>query len=38
MLNMSDLSIKLKAIEKWYTFSFKDTSLNSVALNPLDLH
>ena len=34
---MSDLSIELKLTEKSYTFPFKDTSLNSVALNPSDI-
>ena len=37
MFNMSDLSIKLQSIEKSYAFIFKDTSLDSVALNPLDI-
>ena len=36
MFNMLDLSIKLQSIEKSYTFSFKDTSLDAVAINPLD--
>ena len=34
---MSDLSIELYSTEKSYTFPFKDTSLHSVALNPLDI-
>ena len=34
---MSDLSIELLATDKSYTFSFKDTSLDSVALNPLEI-
>ena len=37
MLNMSDLSIELKSTEKSYTFPFKDTFLDSVVLNPLDI-
>ena len=37
MFNMSDLSVELKLTEKSYTFSFKDTSSDSVALNPLDI-
>ena len=37
MFNISDLSIELWSTEKLYTFSFKDTSINSVALNPLDI-
>ena len=37
MFNMSDLSIELKSTEKSYTFPFKDTSLDSVALNPLEI-
>ena len=36
MFNMSDLSTELYSIEK-YIFSFKDTSLNSVALNSSDI-
>ena len=35
MFNMSDLSIKLQSTEKPYIFPFKDTSLESAALNPL---
>ena len=34
---MSDLSIELQSTEKSYTFTFKDTSLDSVALNPSDI-
>ena len=37
MFNMSDLLIELKSTEKSYTFSFKDTSLDLVLLNPLDV-
>ena len=37
MFNMSDFSIELKSTEKSYTFSFKDTSLDLVLLNPLDV-
>ena len=37
MFNMSDLSIELSLTEKSYMFSFKDTSLDSVVLNPLDV-
>ena len=37
MFNMSDLSIELELTEKSFTFSFKDTSLDSVALNPLGI-
>ena len=37
MFNMEELSIELQSTEKSYTFSFKDTSLDSVALNPLDI-
>ena len=37
MFNMSDLSIELSLTEKSYIFSFKDTSLDSVVLNPLDV-
>ena len=37
MFNMSDLSVELKLTEKSYTFSFKDISSDSVALNPLDI-
>ena len=35
MLNISDLTIELKSAEKSSTFLFKDTSLDSVALNQL---
>ena len=35
MFNMSDFSIELT--EKSYTFLFKDTSLDSIALNSLDI-
>ena len=35
MFNISDLSIKLYTHS--YKFQFKDTSLDSVALNPLDI-
>ena len=34
MFNMSDLSIELYSTEKSYIFPFKDTSLDSIALNP----
>ena len=37
MFNMSDLSIELRSTKKSYTFPFKNTSLDSVALNPLDI-
>ena len=37
MLNMSDLLIEFSSTEKSYTFPFKGTSLDSVALNPLDI-
>ena len=37
MFNMSDLSIELLSIEKSYLFPFEDTSLDSVALNPLEV-
>ena len=37
MLNMSDLSIELQSTEKSYSFPFKDTSLHTWALNPLDI-
>ena len=33
MFNMPHLSIQLYSTEKWYIFSFKDTSVDSVALN-----
>ena len=32
-----DLSIELSSTEKSYTFPFKDASLDSVALNPLEI-
>ena len=34
---MSDLSIELSLTEKSYTFPFKSTSVDSVALSPLDM-
>ena len=37
MFNMSDLSIELSLTEESYIFSFQDTSLDSVVLNPLDV-
>ena len=37
MFIMSDLSIELQSTENSYTFRFKNTSLDSVALNPLDI-
>ena len=37
MFNKSDLSIELSSTEKSYTFPFKDTSLDSVLLNQLDI-
>ena len=37
MFNMSDYSIELRSTEKSYSFPFKGTSLDSVALNPLDI-
>ena len=37
MFNMSDLSIELESNEKSYTFPFKDTSLDSVLLNPFKI-
>ena len=37
MFNKSNLSIELKSIKKSYRFQFKDTSLDSLALNPLDM-
>ena len=37
MCNISNLSIELKSTEKTYTFPFKDTSLDSVARNSLDM-
>ena len=38
MFNMSDLSIDLQSTEKSCTFPFKDTSLDSVVLNPLKIY
>ena len=37
MFNMSHLSIELLSTEKSYNFPFKDISLDSVALNPLEI-
>ena len=37
MFNMSDLSIEFQSTEKSYIFPFKDVSLDSIALNPLDI-
>ena len=37
MFDMSDLSIELWSTEKSYTFLFKDTSVDSVALNQSDI-
>ena len=37
MFNMSDLSIEFYSTEKSYTFPFKDTSLDSEALNTSDI-
>ena len=37
MFSMSDISIALKLTERSYTFTFKNTSLNSVPPNPLDM-
>ena len=37
MFNISDLSIELPSTEKSYTFPFKDTSLDSVAVNPSEI-
>ena len=37
MFNMSDLSVALQSTGKSYTFPFKDTSLDSVAPNSLDM-
>ena len=37
MFNISDLSKELPSTEKSYTFPFKDTSLDSVLLNQLDI-
>ena len=33
MFSMSDLSTDLQSTEKLYTFSFKNTSLDSIVLN-----
>ena len=37
MFNIPDLSIELPSTEKSYTFPCKDTSLDSVLLNQLDI-
>ena len=37
MFDISDLSKELQSTGKSSTFPFKDTSLDSVALNPLDM-
>ena len=37
MFNMSGLSTELQSTEKPYTFPFNVTSLNSVALNSLEI-
>ena len=37
MFNMLHLSIELQSAEKSYKFPFTDTSLDSVALNPVDI-
>ena len=37
MFNMSDLSTELQSTEKSCIFPFKDTSLDSVALNTLEI-
>ena len=37
IFNASDVSIELKSTEKSYTFPFKNTSLDSVGLNSLDM-
>ena len=37
MFNMSDLSRDLESTEKPYTFPFKDTCLDSLALNSLEV-
>ena len=37
MFEMSDLSIEFWSTEKLYAFPFKDTSLDSAALNPTDI-
>ena len=34
---MSDLSIEMYSTEKSYTFPFKDTSLDPVGINPLEI-
>ena len=34
---MSDWSIEFYSTEKSYTYPFKDTSLDLLALNPLDI-
>ena len=38
MFNMSHLSIELQSTEKSCTSAFKDTSLDSVVLNPLEIY
>ena len=37
MSNMSDLSTELESTEKSYPYPFKDISLDSVALIPLEM-
>ena len=37
MFNMSHLSIILKSTEKPHTFALKDTSIDSVASNSIDM-
>ena len=37
MFNMSDLSIEFYSTEKPFTFPLKDNSLDSIALNPLEI-
>ena len=37
MFNMPDLSIKFNSTEKLHIFHFHDTSLDSVALNLLEI-
>ena len=37
MFNISQLLVELKPAEKSYTFSFKDSSLGSILLNPSDI-
>ena len=37
MFNMSDSSLKFESTEKSSTFLFKNNSLDSVALNQLDI-